>query len=629
MPKRWDCRGRRRSPDLYGRHLAPCPRLSYSSRAVLNLSTLNDVFFALAESDRERAMLTQDATGAWRPISSAQIYQRVRAVAAALRSWGIRTGDRVAILAENRWEWAVADFACLALGAVDVPIYPTLLAEQIAPLLAHSDSRAIFVSTRVQYDKIAAIRASTPLEHIVIMDEENVPGAVTFSSLVAGADARGVQRDPDFDTIALQVEPGDLATLIYTSGTTGDPKGVQLTHGNIASNLNHSTAEFGFSSSDSCISFLPLSHITARHLDYALYAQQVTVAHCPAFDKLPQTMQAIRPTIFVGVPRVFEKVRQVAEQKASESAIKRLIFGWAIAAGKPHAELVATGEIPSSALGWRLADTIVYSKIRAGFGGRVRYFIAGGAPLGLETARWFAGAGIRILEGYGLTETSPVLAINTPNANRMGSVGRPLPNVEFRIAEDGELLVRGPNIFSGYWKHENHAEVFDAEGWFHTGDIGHIDADGFLHITDRKKELLKTSGGKLIAPQPIENKLKGSFLVANAALVGDRHKFASALIAPNFAALEPWARAHGIEAATREELTVSPQVRAEYQALIDDVNKTLANFETIKRFRLVPDEWTIESGELTPSMKLRRRVIQKKYAREIAELYADEATSAR
>ncbi len=601
---------------------------------MLTLSTLNDVFFALADGGRERAMLYEDASRGWQPISSAQVYQRVRGVATALRAWGIGKGDRIAILAENRWEWAVADFACLALGAVDVPIYPTLLAEQIAPLLADSGARVIFVSTQVQYDKVAAVRASTSLERVVVMDEISVADAVPFSSLIAGADARGAERDAAFDAAARAVRPDDLATLIYTSGTTGEPKGVRLTHGNIASNANYSTAEFGFAPTDSCISFLPLSHITARHLDYALYAQSVTVAYCPAFDKLPQTMQAIRPTVFVAVPRVFEKVRQVAEQKAAESGVKRRLFGWAVATGKPHAEEIAAGRTPSS-LAWKLADRIVYRKIRAGFGGNVRYFIAGGAPLGLDTARWFAGVSIRILEGYGLTETSPVLAINTPKANRMGTVGRPLPNVQCRFAEDGELLVRGPNVFSGYWKHEPPADPadpsspFDAEGWFRTGDIGHVDTDGFLFITDRKKELLKTSGGKMIAPQPIENKLKASYLVANAALVGDRHKFASALIAPNFAALEPWAREHGIQAASRQELAQDPRVRAEYQALVDRVNATLANFETIKRFRLVAEEWAIDSGELTPSMKLRRRVVNQKYAAEIAEFYADEATSSR
>jgi long-chain acyl-CoA synthetase len=589
---------------------------------VLQLKTLTDIFFTIGATPREQAMLVLDRGGAWSAISSGEVMRRVRAVAAALRSWGLAKGDRVAILGENRWEWAVADYACLALGIVDVPLYPTLLAEQLAPLLADSGARAIFVSTRAQFDKIASIRASTALEQIVIMDDEDVSGAVKFSSLLS------TPPDPHFDQIAQAVQPADLATLIYTSGTTGDPKGVMLTHGNIASNVNYSTPEFGFQPTDSCISFLPLSHITARHLDYALYAQNVTVAYCPSFDYLPTAFAAVKPTILVAVPRVYEKVRQVAVQRASGSPIKRNIFSWAIRTGAKFRDAVAAGREPGSPA-WKLANALVYEKLRAGFGGRVRYFIAGGAPLGIDTAHWFASAGIRILEGYGLTETSPVLAINTPNANRMGSVGRPLGNVECRIAEDGELLVRGPNVFSGYWHGRANEEAFDADGWFRTGDIGHIDQDGFLFITDRKKELLKTSGGKFIAPQPIENKLKMNVLVANAALVGDRHKFASALIAPNFAALEPWAQQHGIVASSRGDLAVDPKVRAEYQSIIDQVNATLANFETIKRFRLVPDEWTLDTGELTPSLKLRRRIVEKKYAREIADFYADEATATR
>lgn len=591
-------------------------------RAVLQLRTLNDVFFTIEASHRERAVLVQQSAAGWQPVSSTEIGRRVRAVAAALRSWGIGKGDRVGILSENRWEWAVADFACLGLGAVDVPLYPTLLADQIGQLLADAECRAIFVSTRAQYEKIASITGRTTLERVVVMDDEQLPNAETFSSLL------GTPADPNFDETARSIQPDDLATLIYTSGTTGEPKGVMLTHGNIASNLNYSTAEFGFNAADSCISFLPLSHITARHVDYALYAQNVTIAYCSAFDQLPQALTSIQPTIVVAVPRVYEKVRQVAELRAAESRVKRRLFGWALAGGQKHREEVAAGKEPGS-LSWKLADAIVYKKLRAGFGGRVRYFVSGGAPLGLDTAHWFASAGIRILEGYGLTETSPVIAINTPNANRMGSVGRPLSNVECRMAEDGELLVRGPSIFPGYWKGRGDAEVFDAEGWFHTGDIGRIDSDGFLFITDRKKELLKTSGGKFIAPQPIENKLKSSVLVANAALVGDRHKFASALIAPNFAALEAWAQQQGVSVQRREELVVHPRIRAEYQAIIDAINASLANFETIKRFCLVAEEWTLETGVLTPSMKLRRRVIAEKYATEIAQFYADEAISRR
>jgi len=598
---------------------------------VLQLKTLNDVFSTIADSRRERAMLVEDSTGAWQPISTLQVYQRVRAIAAALRSWGIAKGDRVAILAENRWEWAVADFASLAIGAIDVPIYPTLLAEQIVPLLADSGSRVLFVSTLAQFQKLASYRSTaalSQLEHIVLMDDDPIPGAVNFSSLLANAAAPNNHRDPAFDDAARAVQPSDLATLIYTSGTTGEPKGVLLTHGNIACNVDHSLDAFDLDSTDSCISFLPLSHITARHLDYALYAKDVTVAYCSSFEKLPQTLTAIRPTILVAVPRVFEKVRQVAEQRAAASAIKRRLFAWALRTGQKHRDEIAAGRTPSS-LAWKLANALVYKKLSAGFGGRVRYAIAGGAPLGLDTAHWFASAGLRILEGYGLTETSPVIAINTPAANRMGSVGKPLPNIECSIAEDGELLVRGPSVFAGYWRDRGNAEVFDAEGWFHTGDIGHIDNDGFLYITDRKKELLKTSGGKLIAPQPIENKLKANFLVGNVAVVGDRHKFASALILPNFVALEPWAAEHGVAANNRSTLAEDPKIRAEFQTIVDKVNSTLANFETIKRFRLVPDEWTIDSGELTPSMKLRRRVITQKYANEIAEFYADEATSKR
>jgi len=596
---------------------------------VLNLKTLNDILFTITASNRERAMLTQDAAGAWHPISGAQVYQRVRAVADAFAGWGIGKGDRIAILGENRWEWAIADFATLALGAVDVPVYPTLTAEQTAVLLADSGARVAVVSTRAQYEKVAQTRSETAIERIVLMDEEGTADAVSFSSLIRDADACKTPRHADFDRRAYDVRPEDLATLIYTSGTTGEPKGVMLTHGNIASNINYSTDGFGLGETDSCISFLPLSHITARHLDYALYAQNVTIAYCPAFDKLPAAMTSVRPTLFVAVPRVYEKVREEAERRAGASPVKNRIFRWAISAGSKHADKVAQGSIPGSPA-WKLADVLVYKKIRQAFGGRVRIFLSGGAPLGLDTANWYAGIGIRILEGYGLTETSPVLAINTPQESRIGSVGKPLPNVSCRIAEDGELLVAGPSIFQGYWKQAPLApEYFDEEGYFRTGDIARLDADGFLYITDRKKELLKTSGGKLIAPAPIENKLKADPLVAQAALVGDRHKFASALIAPQFAMLEAWAAQQGIGTPTRRELVAHPRVVAQYQTIVDRVNESLANFETIKRFHVVPDEWTLDSGELTPSLKLKRRVIAQKYAPEIAALYADEAVAHR
>lgn len=594
---------------------------------MLQLKTLNDIFFLVATSAQPRAVLYMDAEGKWQPFHGMQIYQRVRAFAETLTGWGIKKGDRIAILGENRWEWAVADFATLAIGAVDVPIYPTLTAEQIGLLLADSGARVAVVSSRQQYDKVAAMREQTAIERIVLMDDEGVADAVLLSSLLKNADSRGTERDAAFDRAAYDVAPDDLATLIYTSGTTGEPKGVMLTHGNIASNVNYSLAEFDISQNDSCISFLPLSHITARHLDYAIYTKQATVAYCPGFEKLPAALKEVKPTVLVAVPRVFEKVRQEAERQSSLSNAKGRIFVWAVKTGHKHKEDILDAKIPS-ALSWKLANKLVFSKIQQGFGGRVRYYIAGGAPLGMDTANWFAGVGIRILEGYGLTETSPVIAINTTAAYRIGSVGKPLPNVECRIAEDGELLVRGPNVFPGYWHKPNEsAESFDTDHWFRTGDIGRIDDDGFLYITDRKKELLKTSGGKLVAPQPIENKLKAHLFVGQAAIVGDNHKFLSALISPNFVALEEWAKQQGINAPTRRDLVADPAVVARYQLIIDEVNGTLAHFETIKRFRAVPEEWSLAGGELTPSLKLKRRVISQQYANEVAAFYVDESTA--
>jgi long-chain acyl-CoA synthetase len=400
-----------------------------------------------------------------------------------------------------------------------------------------------------------------------------------------------------------------------------------LTHGNLASNLNVSTDPFRFSERDSCISFLPLSHVTARHLDYALMCNEATVAYCPKFDQLPAAMKALKPTIFVAVPRVYEKIRQAVEGKSAASPVKSKILSWALATGKAHRQETLDGKTPGG-MGWKLANKLVFGKIREAFGGDVKVFIAGGAPLGMDTAGWFADAGIRIFEGYGLTETSPVIALNYPNAHRIGTVGRALPNVECRFAADGELEVKGPSVFPGYWKKEKEtAETFTADGWFKTGDIGKLDGDGFLSITDRKKELLKTSGGKLIAPQPIENKLKANTLVAHAAMVGDKHKFASVLISPNFAALEGWAKGQGIAVGDHAALVKDAKVVKVYQEIVDKVNAELPSYESMKRMCVVPDEWSVEGEELTPSMKLKRRVVEKKYEKEIAGFYADEATS--
>jgi long-chain acyl-CoA synthetase len=592
------------------------------------ISTINDLFCGIAAGANPRAVIWQDEFGEWQPVSSDQIYQRVRALGETFLSWGARKGDRIALIGENRWEWAVTDFAVLAIGAIDVPIYPTLTGEQVAALVWDAECRIAVVSTREQFDKLNAVRSQTILERIVIMDSAEPPeGAIAMTTLLAGADQRGSERDPVFDALVRAAEPKDLATLIYTSGTTGEPKGVALTHGNIASNQNICAEDFNFNSTDSCISFLPLSHITARALDYVMYNSGAQVAYCSKFDKLPKAMREVRPTVLVGVPRVYEKIRQAVESQSALSPVKKRILAWAVRLGSAYRVTVYDGRKPTSLM-WKLAAKLVYSKVAEAFGGRVRIFVSGGAPLGIDTAQWFASVGIALWEGYGLTETSPVISLNTPAHHHLGSAGYPLPNVELKLAEDGELLVRGPSVFVGYWqKPEATAECFDAEGWFRTGDIAHFDSDGFLFITDRKKELLKTSGGKLVAPQPIENKLKNNALVAHAALVGDKHKFISALISPNFVALEDWAGHHGVQAKSRAELVADSRVVALYGEIVREVNGNLANFETLKRFRVVPEEWTLESGELTPSMKLKRRVITARNEAVIAELYADEATS--
>jgi len=580
----------------------------------MTLTTLNDVFLHAASRGEKTSILRQDAKREWKPISSNDLRAHVAAFAAWLQSAGVAKGDRVALIAENRWEWAVTDFAIMAIGAVGVPLFPTLTAEQTAAQLKDSGARVVVVSTSELVKKVFSTREHTSVETMVAMEmKEPLEGVVNFS------DALLTPPSQDFERTLASVTADDLATIIYTSGTTGDAKGVMLTHGNFAANLQATTALFGFSEKDSCISFLPLSHVTARHVDYLLYAKDVTIAYCGKVERLMPAFQAIKPTIFIAVPRLYERIRHSVEQKSAASPIKKKILAWAIKTGRGGHKALLAGTQPTS-LAWKIANKLVYSKVAAAFGGRVHFFVSGGAPLGIDLANWFADAGVPILEGYGLTETSPVISVNLPGSHKIGTTGKTMSNIECRIAEDGELEVRGPSIFKGYYQRpEATAEVIDADGWFHTGDIGNIDAEGYLSITDRKRELIKTSNGKFIAPQPIENKLKVSSLIGHAALQGDKRKFISALVTPNFVALEAAGHTGDHGAMVQQE-----KVLALYQAEIDRVNAELAPFEKIKRFRLLPVEWTIETGELTPSMKLKRRVVAQKHAAEIAAMYGVE-----
>jgi len=580
----------------------------------MSLNTLNDIFFGIAERDQAKFLL-QLVGGRWRPISSQEFVAKVGGVVSALRSWGISKGDRVAILGENRHEWVVADMACLLLGAVVVPIYTTLTPDQISYMLKDSGARAIFLSVEKHLDKVLSIAPETFLEKIAVMDD--VPGerALRMSELMqqgCNIDLAGVGR-------AVQSE--DLATIIYTSGTTGIPKGVMLTHGNMASNIGGFCQDFGFNQGMHSVSFLPLSHVTARSVDLGLLNRGVTLAHLPSLDRLPNTLWEIRPEILLSVPRVYEKVHTQVDLKATKFPNKQ-IYRWAMRVGRANRDTILAGKTPASPA-WKLADKLVYSKIRAGIGGRVSIFISGGAPLGRQLAEWYADVGIRIHEGYGLTETSPVIAVNTPAEHRIGSVGKPLCNVQVRIAEDGEILIKGPSVFQGYWHKPLENELAFIDGWFRTGDIGKLDADGYLYVTDRKKDLLKTSGGKFIAPQPIENAFKHNPLVAEAVVVGDKKKFPAVLIFPNFDALEARVVAKGLSFSSRQELVQLAPVWAQYAEIVDEINSPLAQFEKLKAFRLVAEELSAAAGTLTASLKLRRRAIEEQFKSKIEEMYAE------
>ena len=590
----------------------------------MSIATLNDIFFTALERNLDRMLLYREA-GKWLPISSREFGQRVARISHTLRSWAIQPGDRVAILSENRPEWPMADMATLLIGGVTVPLYTTLTPEQTAFVLNDSGCRVIFLSSDQQLHKVLSILPQTKIERIIVMDSIEFAGDLApFANRCVTLDRIG--RDgpdilgPQIESRARSISPDDLATIVYTSGTTGTSKGAKLTHGNIASNILCSLLGFDMQPGLVSISFLPLCHITARHVDFAMIYHGVTLAYCPFIERLPEALQEVRPSLFVAVPRVYEKIYAQAEQKA-KGFPKRSIFNWALSVGRRNKPEILAGRTPKSPA-WKLANKLVFSKIREGMGGKVETFISGGAPLGRELAEWYAAVGIRIHEGYGLTETSPVIALNTPKNHRIGTVGKIMPNLEVRIADDGEILVRGPSIFKGYWNRPDETHAAFTGDWFKTGDIGNVDADGYLSVTDRKKDLIKTSGGKFIAPQPIENSLKLNPLVGVAAILGDRRKFPAVIVSPNFPLLEEWARTNGIPFASRRELVANPKVQSLYDGIVEGINQNLARFEKLKRVMLVADEFTVDNGALTPTMKLRRRVIEDRYRQQIDDLYA-------
>jgi long-chain acyl-CoA synthetase len=592
--------------------------------------TLTRLFFdAVSKFNRPDALQVKVA-GAYKPISHSEVADRVRHAARGLASLGVRRGDRVAILSENRPEWAIADFACLTAGLTDVPIYPTLPADQIAYILKDSGAVAIFVSTRIQAEKVREIRSQLQALKTVI-GFDDVPGLVNMS--MAELEKRGAAGETNqsiatYKEDALTVKPDDLATIIYTSGTTGEPKGVMLSHDNIYSNVEASRKAIPFEGRDVGLSFLPLSHIFERMAGhYMMFATGTSIAYAESIDTVAANMGEVRPTLVLSVPRLYEKMyARILETALTGGFLKKKIFFWARGVAERWANEKLAGKEPGGLLAWQyaIAQKLVFSKLKTRTGGRLRYFVSGGAPLSPDINKFFYAAGLEILEGYGLTETSPVIAVNTPDNFRIGTVGKPIDGVEIKIASDGEILTRGPHVMKGYYnKPDATREAIEPDGWFHTGDIGEL-RDGFLAITDRKKDIIVTAGGKNIAPQPLENKVKTNKYVAQAVMLGDKRKFPSMLVVPNFDQLERWATKRNIIWTDRAQLLRMPTIQAKME---QEVNKELAgaaHFEIPKKIGLIEHDFSIEKGELTPTQKVKRRAIDKHYKALIDSLY-DEA----
>ena len=598
----------------------------------MNRGTLTQLFFTTVDRHAGLAAAFRSKVGgAWVSITHREALGRVQAISLGLRELGIKPGDKVAIVSENRPEWALTDYACLCARATDVPIYPTLTAKQTEYILRDSESVAVFCSTAAQVAKVLEVQGALPgLQQIIVFDGDAAAGRPGVISLAAleGKGRAVVSRHPNWKAEALSAGPEDLATLIYTSGTTGDPKGVMLSHHNIWSNVQACLQMIPIGSGDECLSMLPLSHSYERMVDYTLFQAGVIINYAESFDTVAANLQDVKPTVVLSVPRLYEKVyARVLENALSGSVIKRNIFFWAKRAGEQWATLSLAGlPIPGGlALKKKLADRLVFAKLRARTGGRIRFFVSGAAPLSADIAKFFYSAGLPVIEGYGLTESSPVLTLNPLDRIKLGTVGRAIPGVELKIAQDGEILARGPNIMQGYYKlPEATTETIDTDGWLHTGDIGEIDSDGYLKITDRKKELLKTAGGKYIAPQPIELAVKRNKFVANAMLYGDRRKFPIILIVPNFDNLERWARERSLTYGTHAELIELADVHAKIEREVMSMLAHLAKFETPKKVVLLEKDFTIESGELTPTLKVKRRIVQQHYKDKIDAAYAAE-----
>lgn len=594
-------------------------------------TTLVEMFQETVQAHGAKTALMEKKEGVYQGFSYQEFGERVKNVAQGLLSLGIKHGDRVALMSENRPEWAICDFGILSAAATNVPIYPTITPEQVKYILADSETKIVITSSAELLNKVIQIYDSLPtVEKVIYIEptEESYDYLMSYDELVEAGKEYGQKKPDAFQKSIQSVKADDLCGIIYTSGTTGAPKGVMLTHDNLFSNVKGGLAVLRVDETDTFLSFLPLCHSFERMAGHFLAVTAgATIAYAVSVETVADNMGEVKPTLMTTVPRLLEKVyaRVIANAEAG-SPIKKKIFWWAIKTGGKYADAkLAGGNIPKSLQRkYNLATKLVFSKLHQRVGGRLRFFVSGGAPLSKEIAEFFFKAGILVLEGYGLTETSPVIAVNHEGKFKFGSVGPALPRVEVKIADDGEILTRGPHVMKGYYKNpQATAETIDEDGWLYTGDIGVIDDEGFLAITDRKKNIIVTSGGKNVTPATIENALITSPYIEQVMVIGDKRKYLSALIVPTFDAIKNYAQSNNISFSDREDLVNSPEIYNLLGTEIQRLSVDLARFEQIKRYTLLPQEFTIESGEITPSLKIKRKVVSEKYADQIDKMYED------
>jgi long-chain acyl-CoA synthetase len=576
-----------------------------------------------------RPVVRYKSEGSYKGISYTDLRSRVETFALGLAALGLQQGDRVAIVSENRPEWIIADQAIVALGAIDVPLYPSMTSKQIEFIFNDAGVKMAIVSNQFQLNKVMrALPEIKTLQKVILILEKGPipePDTVGWTSVMEEGARFGADHPGYLEKSIAKVKPDDLLTFIYTSGTTGNPKGVMLTHGNLVSNVLAASQMIDFGTSDTMLSFLPLSHSFERMAGYyTAFACGATIAYAESVDTVRDNMLEVHPTIITTVPRLFERIySRVIKQVDAGSPLKRKIFYWGIDVGHRYAAARRRGSIPVLLrLQRSIANVLVYSKLRERTGGKMRFFVSGGAALGKEFGEFFEAVGLVILEGYGLTESSPVISVNELSRYKFGTVGRPIPGVEVQIASDGEILARGPNIMRGYYNNEEATrQSIDAEGWLHTGDIGVLDSEGFIHITDRKKHLFVSSGGKNIAPQPIENLFLSSKYIEQFMLIGDRRMFLTALIVPDYDSLKEYADSRNIEYTSIADLVKEPSINELIDNEINDIQKDLANYERVRRFTLLEKQFSIEEGELTPTQKVRRKVIEERYSHLIDNMY--------